>query len=111
MLEEEQKGNNIEIQALLDEGFDAMECVDIVEHNLRKNQFDNFWAAVDELLNEKYAIPDERRHGTSTYIAPLFVSLRHFLEVAQDRMAKMFPESHENRVPSLEYFRFVVLFK
>lgn len=93
------------LESLISDGFEANESIDIVEFSNKKNQFDNFWAAVEDLLNETYAVPDERRHGTNNVLAPCFVSLRHFHEEAQERVSQMFPDCPANRIPSLEYFR------
>ena len=92
------------LQNLISDGLDPAESIDVLEHVKKKSQFDNFWAAVDDLLIE-VAVPDERRHRTTNVLAPAFVSLSHFREEAQVRMSQLFPDNSGNHVPSLEFFR------
>lgn len=71
-----------------------------------RGKFTNFWAAVDAVINENdLAVAHERRHTETSYISPLCTSLRHLTELCTTKMESLFPDSINNHVPSLNYFR------
>lgn len=71
-----------------------------------EGKFANFWKAAETVLAANdYAIAEERRHGETTWISPLCVSLNDLMRRCEEEMEKIFPESEHNLVPSYEYFR------
>lgn len=99
--QKEEVANKEALKELLEDEFDIEEAVVMAEDSQKEtqSQFHNFWKIADECLNSEMTVPDERRHGNTCYIAPSFISLRHF----RDEIKKKLQEN--DPVPSEEYFR------
>lgn len=53
----------------------------------------DFWEAVEVVKAENdLAVAQERRHGTTSWMSPLFVSLRNLMEKSEEKMNHFFPE-------------------
>lgn len=93
---------------LLEEGFEMSEvlAIDSDARDSSQGKFTNFWKATEKVLSANdYTVAEERRHGETTWISPLCVSLNDLLRKCQEEMEQTFPNSNENFVPSYEYFR------
>lgn len=97
---------------LLQEGLEPASVVNIVDDDMKctSGKFENYWKAVENLLDEGANVPDERRHGLVNYIAPTFISVRHLHENASKRMYELFPGDPNNNTPSQEYLRYLQFF-
>lgn len=93
---------------LLEEGFSVPEAVHMEQQAqaAKLDKFANFWAAVTNVLaSNDYSVAEERRHGETTWISPLCVSMRDLMSKCETKMEEMFPGSDTNFIPSYEYFR------
>lgn len=92
----------------MQEGFSVAEAVHIEQQAqaAKLDKFANFWAATEEVLaGNDYTVAEERRHGATTWISPLCVSMRDLMSKCETKMEEMFPGSISNLIPSYEYFR------
>lgn len=96
------------LQFLLEEGYDLPEALMIDEeaHESKYDRFLHFWTAVEQVMaSNDYAVAEERRHGSTSWISPLCVSLRDLMEKSEKKMEELYPDSDKNFTPSYEYFR------
>lgn len=94
------------MQLLLDEGYSIAEAVELEKQAQAAEKFAHFWKAAEAVLAENdYTVAEERRHGETSWISPLCVSLKDLMSKCEAKMVALFPESDENFVPSYEYFR------
>lgn len=82
------------MQLLLDEGYSIAEAVELEKQAQAAEKFAHFWKAAEAV-----------RHGETSWISPLCVSLKDLMSKCEAKMEALFPESDENFVPSYEYFR------
>lgn len=114
LADNESAGNEIHpgavegIQMILNDGHEIEDVIHLQDQDqeAKQGKFDNFWTAVERVMSENdLAVAQERRHGTTSWISPLCVSLRDLMDKCEDKMQQLFPESTMNYVPSKEYFR------
>lgn len=89
------------LQLLLDEGYTISEAIDLEQH-AQVGEVSNFWEAVVE--NDS-SVAEERRHGETSWISPLCLSLMDLMTLCEKRIRELFPDADKNNVPSYEYFR------
>ncbi|XP_062557356.1 uncharacterized protein LOC134222229 [Armigeres subalbatus] len=96
------------LKMLIGDGHEIEEVLHIETQQLnsRQGKFDNFWKAAEIVIAEKdLSVAQERRHGTTSWISPLCVSLRDLMDICEEKMNQLYPGCPNNNVPSAEYFR------
>uniref|UniRef100_A0A336MLL5 CSON002911 protein n=1 Tax=Culicoides sonorensis TaxID=179676 RepID=A0A336MLL5_CULSO len=95
-------------QEMIESGVSIDEIFSIEKLNNinRTSKFENFWAAAQTLIDDADAmVPDERRHGTTSNISPMFTSQRDFYDLTMKKMTEMFPNHPDNHIPTIQWFR------
>lgn len=93
---------------MLEDGMDLEEAISLAEqnHKSESGRFNNFWKAVEKVLNEEdLTVAEERRQTETTWISPHCTSLKNLHSACCQKMLEMFPLEKENLIPSYEYFR------
>ncbi|XP_038122973.1 uncharacterized protein LOC119771236 [Culex quinquefasciatus] len=93
---------------LLDEGYGVSEAVELEKDAVAcsTGKFSNFWDSVSKVLAaDDLTVAEERRHGETSWISPLCVSLSDLMRKCEVEMERSFPNSPMNFIPSYEYFR------
>lgn len=108
---EEQTTENVDfVKMCITSGESISDIIDMQREIVAEkhcSMYELFWLALQALLDEHAAIPDERRHGLTQCISPLCTSLRELMEKTRLKMLEMFPNADADslRVPSEEWTR------
>lgn len=95
------------VKNFIEDGFELGDVLNMAKEAKKheSGKFDKFWSTAQLLLDAGMTVPDKRRHGTTDFIAPIFISLRHFHDEVCLRLQRDEDLDQGINISSLEYFR------